>query len=111
MSIRSLSALSLAAALAAFAPIASAQHDRDYRDDHRDYRHDARREHEARERERERIARERRYEYARHHDYRHYERAPRGYVVAAPVYLPPPVVYSPPPAPSGINIVVPITLP
>jgi len=110
MLIRHFPALSLAAALVAFAPIASAQHDRDYRDyrhEHRDYRHDLHRE---RERERERIARERRYDYARHHDYRVYERAPRGYVVAAPVYVPPPVVYVPP-APSGINITVPITFP
>jgi hypothetical protein len=103
---RTVTALSLAAALIAVAPVASAQHDRDYRDDHRDYRHDVRRDHH--ERERERIARERRYEYARHHDYRVY--APRGYAVAAPVFVPPPVVYSPPP-PSGINIVVPITFP
>ena len=44
MLIRHFPALSLAAALVAFAPIASAQHDRDYRDyrhDHRNYRHDA----------------------------------------------------------------------
>ena len=43
MLIRHFPALSLAAALVAFAPIASAQHDRDYRDyrhEHRDYRHD-----------------------------------------------------------------------
>jgi len=108
MLIRYFPALSLAAALVAFAPIASAQHDRDYRDyrhDHRDYRHDLHR-----ERERERIARERRHDYARHHDYRVYERAPRGYVVAAPVYVAPPVVYAPP-ASSGINITVPITFP
>ena len=101
MLIRYFPALSLAAALVAFAPIASAQHDRDYRDyrhEHRDYRHDLHR-----ERERERIVRERRHDYARQHDYRVYERAPRGYVVAAPVYVAPPVVYAPP-APSGINI-------
>ncbi len=103
---RTLTAFSLAAALMAIAPIASAQHDRDYRDDHRDYRHDSRGDHRAFERER--LARERHYEYARHHDYRVY--APRGYAVATPVFVPPPVVYSSPP-PSGINIVVPITLP
>ena len=103
---RTLTALSLAAALMVVAPVAFAQHDRDYRDDHRDYRRDSHRDHRAFERER--LARERHYEHARHHDYRVV--APRGYAVAAPVFVPPPVVYSPPP-PSGINIVVPITLP
>ena len=106
---RTFTALSLAAALMAVAPGASAQHDRDYRDDHRDYRHDSRGDHrDHRAFERERLARERHYEYARHHDYRVY--APRGYAVAGPVFVPPPVVYSPPPQ-GGINIVVPITLP
>ncbi len=101
---RNLFALSLAAALVAVAPVASAQHrdDRDYRDDHRDYRHDMRRDHRESERERH-------YEYARHHDYRVYEHAPRGYAVATPVFVPQPVYAQP--APASLNIVVPITLP
>ena len=117
---RNLFALSLAAALVAAAPVAFAEYGhgdgRDYRNDHRDTRHDIRddrrdhreRAYEHREHERDRIARERRYEYARH-DQRIYEHAPRGYAVATPVFVPPPVVYSQPP--SSLNIVVPITLP
>jgi hypothetical protein len=91
---RNLSALSLAALLAAAAPAALAQHDRDYRDDHRDYRHDMRRDHRD-------FARERRHEYVRHHEYREYDHAPRGYAVATPVFVPP----------SAVNIVFPIAFP
>jgi hypothetical protein len=40
----------------------------------------------------------------RHHEYRVYEHAPRGYAVATPVFVPQPV-------PSGVNIVFPIAFP
>jgi hypothetical protein len=59
--------------------------EQDYRNDHRDSR-EFRHEHERA-----------RYEY----------RGPRGYVVARPVYVSPPVVYAPPIQPS-LSIVVPL---
>jgi len=99
---KNLLALSLAAALGVSMTAAYADYDHpvshDYRNDHRDARDDHR---DHRESSRDRHERERREEFARH-EYR----GPRGYAVAAPVYVSPPV-YAPP----SLNIVVPITLP
>jgi len=86
---KNLLALSLAAVLGVSMSAAYADYDhrgdRDYRNDHRDSR-DYHRDHRDFHRDR--------------HEY-------RGYAVARPVYVSPPVVYAPPIQPS-LNIVVPL---
>jgi hypothetical protein len=110
---KSLFALSLAAAIGASIPAAYADNGhgsgRDYRSEHRDHRDHAG---DRRDFGRDRYAHERHDRYDRRdhyvrHDYRAYYPEPRGYVMAAPVFAPPPVLYS---QPSGINLVFPIDL-
>jgi len=101
MNAKNLLALSFAAAFAVAIPAAHAEYDhggRDYRSDHHEHAGDRR------DYNRDRYAHEHYDRYDRH-DRRVYYREPRGYVMAAPVFAPPPVLYS---APSNLNIVVPL---
>ena len=104
MNAKNLLALTFAAAFAVAIPAAHAEYDhggRDYRSEHRDYR-----EHggDRRDYNRDRYEREHYRHYDRY-DHRAYYREPRGYVMAAPVFAPPPILYS---APSSLNITVPL---